>query len=469
MNQETLVDSRKRMKGMKPGDAVKYMRQTRTALSEKSLGVWGITNVYIIVIQMFLIPFGSYIGMNFGNLNKFFMFSVVAWISAVLVQKIAPLRLPGAMIGIVLLQLWFTVATVASQLQLGRAIEFFAADYSFAVYLLCFVQGSMLSYFMPQYRKTLMKTVIGICIVSSIFAGLQFAGVGPAIQLANIMMTFGDITNWAGQGGVRAVGIFPALGAQVTYGLIAIGFIASALYYRKLRTIEIGIVILLTGTMLMAQVRNALVLLAVVMIPLVILYIRRTGVRAVPMVGIGVVSILVLLFTGGDRFDYVFSGDTSTFDYRTDVLWPQAKHIFAERPWFGIGVEPAFAGFRSGIADRWSSGMIMDNGYLVSLAFGGIPAFTFLCIAVLAGAFGAMRLLRRKNVTPIERGYAIAAGIIVLHFGYGMYFNNLYTNTPLGMLYFVIAGFALPSRESIKETVGKGKKKRGLLIRKSVV
>lgn len=440
----TLVE-RSRARPATLSAAAERMRKTRTQINEKAMVSWGLLNIAIVFVQLFLAPWGLQVGVSVGNLNKYFMFSLGAWIAVSLLRKTAPLRLPGAMVGLVLVQLWFTVSSMVAQIELGRGLELSAPDYSLVGFLLCFIQGSMLVSFFPDIRVLLKRVIVGLCVVSAFVAVLQFLNFGPAIALLNIMVGFGGEGGWAAQGSIRAMGIFPGVGLQVTYSLIAVGLVASALYSRRLQPIEIVLVIVLTGMMLMAQVRALLVVVAVVMVPLIVLFVRRHRQGAVPYIVAGVLALLLLVFGGTGRFDYLLSGDTSTLDYRYDVLWPQALTIFEQRPWFGIGVEPAFAGADTFVKDRWSDGILIDNGYLVALAYGGLPAFVFLVVAVLLGAFGSLRLLVRRGATPIERGFAIGTCVVALLFGYGMYFGNMFTNASIGMLYFLIAGVALPS------------------------
>lgn len=439
------------------------LHSAQRALSERAMTAWGLLNIGIIFISMFLAsPVGAMIGIHVGNLNKYFMFSIAGWIMVALLRNLAPLRLPGALILMILVQIWFTVSSVVSQIQLSRSLEFSAPDYSLMSFLLCFIQGSMLVYFAPQIRVLLKRLIVGVCLLSAFVAILQFMNFGPAIAYASLIIPSQDITNWAGQGGIRAVGIFSGLVFQTSYSLIAIGLIASSLCSRKLTVLEIGAIVLLTGTMFMAQMRSLLPMIAVVLIPLIVFFVRKHRISSMPYVVLGTIALAVLIWKGGDRFDYMFSGDRSTFNWRTDVLWPQAWSIFAERPWFGVGVEPAFAGFTTLVTGRWSSGYIMDNGYLVALAFGGLPALTLLILSLLAGLYSSIKLLRRRNVSSIEQGFAIVSVTVVLMFGFGMFFHNMFMNMSMSLLYFILIGLALPSRPSIGSS-GSGKGRRGLL------
>lgn len=436
-----------------PEELAARVRGSQGALIERALVGWGFVNILVVLAQMFVSPFGAGVGVNVGNLNKYFMFSLAAWVMVALLRKAAPLRLPGAMVFVVLVQVWFTVSTVMAQLQLGRSREFMSADYVLVTFLLCFVQSAMIVYMEPRLRVWLKRIVVGLCVVSAFTAALQFLGFGPAISLANVMVGVGDISNWGGQGGVRAMGIFPGVGTQVTYNLIAIALIASAMYERKLRIIEIALIVVLTGTIFMSQVRNSLVMVAIVIVPLIFMFVKRHKTESVPYVFAGLVLLGVLVTAGGDRFDYMFSGDTSTFDYRRDVLWPQATTIYEQRPWFGIGVEPDFTGTETVTRNRWSDGYILDNGYLVALSFGGLPALAFMVLAVLAGCYGALRLIVNRSFDSLARGFAIVAAVVALLFGYGMYFGNMFTNISLGMFYFVLAGAALPSKAFVGHKV----------------
>lgn len=422
----------------------------RLSLHEQAIGgplvAWGLANVLLAIGQMFLSPLAPLIGLYVGDLNKFFMFSFAGWIAVALLKKAAPLRVPWSMVFMILLQVWFTVSTIVSQLQMGRHVEFIAPDYSLVSFLLAFIQGAMLVSIAPHLRKVIAKGLIAVCLVSAFVAMLQFVDFGPAIEFANIMVGQDDITNWAGQGGVRAVGIFPGVILPVHFNLMAIGIIGAALFYRKLKPLEIGLIVVLLGVMLMSQVRNATVLIALLVLPLVVLFVKRHKYEALPYVVVGVLVLFVMVFFGGDRFQYLFSGDTSTFDYRRDVLWPQAYNILENRPWFGIGVEPAFAGFPTVASDRWSDAIILDNGYLVAIAYGGIPALVLAILSAVTAIVGSVMLVLRKTDDRLEKGFAYVALVVALAFGYGMLFGNMITNISLGIFYFVIAGMGLPAR-----------------------
>ena len=80
-----------------------------------------------------------------------------------------------------------------------------------------------------------------------------------------------------------------------------------------------------------------MVVVAIVIVPLIVLFVRRHKSAAIPYITIAVGAIVALMVLGADKFDYMLSGDTSTFNYRQEVLWPQARTIYEQRPWFGIG------------------------------------------------------------------------------------------------------------------------------------
>jgi hypothetical protein len=435
-------------RGELPVDPRERIHQSlHTVAAAKPMVAWGVGNVVLALVQMFIAPFGWYVGIDIGNLNKFFMLSFGAWIAIALLRKLAPLTIPASIIALIGVQVWFTVSTVVAQLEMGRHFEFIAPDYSLVTFVLAFIQGAMLVQIAPDIRRIFAKSLLVLVLVSACVALLQFANVGPAIALANILIGYTDITNWAGQGGVRAIGIFPGAILPVHYNLIVIGIIGAALFYRKLKSREITLIVILIGVMLMSQVRNATVLIALTLLPLIVLFVKKHRYQALPYVVAGVIVLLLMIIFGGDRFQYLFSGDTSTFDYRREVLWPQAFNILENRPWFGIGVEPALAGFPVVSSDRWSDAIILDNGYLVAVAFGGIPALTLLIMAAVFGLIGSIRLVARKTDDPMEKGWAYAQFVIALAFGYGMLFGNMITNISLGLFYFIMAGMAMPKIE----------------------
>lgn len=423
-----------------------HMRESlREQAIAKPLAAWGVVNVALTVVQMFMNSLGSSIGLDVFSLNKYFMLNVAAWIAVAIATRSATLRLPAGILLLLGVQVWFTFSTVVSQTSMGRQVAFSPPDYSLVTFVLAFLQGALLVQIAPKLRRGVFIGLAALCAVSAVVAVMQFLNVGPAIELANRMVGQEDITNWAGQGGVRAVGIWPGVILPVHYNLIAIGIMCAALFYRKLKPWEIALVIGLAAVMFMSQVRNATVLIALVMLPLIALFIRRHKEAAVPYVVAGVLVMLAMVTTGGDRFQYLFSGDTSTFDYRRDVLWPQAKTIYETRPWTGIGVEPTFAGFFSPEVGRYSDGRIMDNGYFVALTYGGLPALSLLVLSVVASIIGAIALVLRPAVDRWQRGFALGTLVIALAFGYGMFFGNMITNASLGMPYFLLAGMGLPS------------------------
>ncbi len=422
------------------------MRESyRTHAVAKPLVAWGIVNVLIAIVQMFMISIGPHIGIDAFSMIKYFMLSIAAWIAVAIATRAATLRLPAGILFLLATQVWLTISTVMAQSQMGRALEFSPPDYSLVTFALAFLQGALLAQIAPELRKRVFIGLVILCALSAGVAVLQFLDFGPALDLGNLLVGQDDIQNWAGQGGVRAVGIWPGVVLPVHFNLIAIGIVCAALFYRKLKRWEITLVIALACVMFMSQVRHTTVLIALVMVPIIVLFIRRHKYGALPYVMAGMAALVLMIAVGADRFQYLFSGDTSTFDYRQDVLWPKAQNIYENSPWFGIGVEPAFAGFPSIETGRWSDARIMDNGYLVALSYGGLPALTFLVLSVCASVVGALALVLRPAVDRWQRGFSLATLIIALAFGYGMYFMNMITNASLGIPFFLLAGMGLPS------------------------
>lgn len=411
--------------------------------AQRQLAAWGLFNTLIIFWQLFLAPNITIIRMP--DMPKFILGSVILFITVTLFKAYAPLRIPIFLFFVLGMQIWIIISTFAAQGELGRAWGFNQTDYAILAVILCFLQSALLSWFAPWTRVWMKWMVVGICVISGIVASLQWVGFGPAIQYANRMIAFEQIEDWGGRGGIRAVGIFPGIGLVGPYILMSIGLICGALFYRKLKWFEITICAFLIGVFLMVQVRNMLVPLALFLLPMAVLFTWRHRAAAVPYISLSILALMALILRGGERFAYMFSGDLSTFNYRQEVLWPQALSIYERRPWFGIGADPAFAGYRVIDDGFWSSGLVMDNGYLVALAYGGLPAVLLASLALIFALGGSIRNAVKHKQDEFQSGFALAAIAISLSFAWGMAFGNMWTNISYAMFFFVAAGLALPS------------------------
>lgn len=413
--------------------------------SHRAIYYWGFINCFLLIFQQF----GNAILQPLGA-QKLIYGSMVGWIITALWTKRATIRIPAAIAFILVIQVWFGICTMHAQAKLGMHVVFNGMDLLLAVYALIFVQSSCLVWFAPEARRSLGRVIIVICVLSPFFAFLQFAGFGPAQQLAAIIRS-AEIAFAIGSGDevIRAPGLHSNIGNAVVYSCAVAVAIVSVVQYRVIRWYELFAIGMLFLGSLLVQVRNQLALILIAGVWVLIALIKAYRSKGTLIGGLGVGAIMAFLLTRKDAFGYFFQQGTGTLDFRRDFLWPQAYNVLKYEPIFGIGVEPAFAGWSTQVfPNRWLTHSVIDNGFLLAAIFGGWPGMMLLVVTCAAALFGALRLL----AAPHEDGWHLAFKrmllMIVLFFITGMYWGTLWANPITMAVFFVMAGLAMPSMKS---------------------
>lgn len=428
------------------------MRREAAMPDRQPLFYWGVMNLLLLMTQLFFDPLLPYK----GQLPKFFYFSIAGWVATALITRRTTLRIPAPIVFILLLQVWFTITTLYNEVSIAQGSIFVATHYSLVALVLGFVQASCLVYFAPEARTLIVKIIIVMTLLSALMSFFQFLGIGPAIQYGNIMRG-GDLESQfrPDSATIRASGMFTHVGQPVAYSLIVLVMISSVLTHRRFKWYELAICMLMFIVPILVQVRNSIILLVPLGLWVAYLLAKRYRERSFFIIAAAVIFVTSLFFFGRDRLGYIFdafTGQRNTFDYRRDELWPQAIRIYKERPWTGIGIEPAFAGFELLRGQtKYVSSNLMDGGWMTALAYGGIPGLTLLALGAFSGILASIRNARSKLEDNWHKACAYAAVLIVFHAITNMFFGNFWTNAANATYFFVLAGLAMPSKFGLQK------------------
>lgn len=421
---------------------------TATLNSSRSLYIWGMINTFGTFLLFLLSPFA-----DVPSLTKFYYGSIVLWLIIAYWTNPIPLRLPLPAIVLTLLQLWYVFTTMYANVSIIRLQQIVMTHYHVLSVVLVFLQAAALSYIAPQSRRVFIKGLMAIATVSAVISVGQFVGIGPLINIGNKYLGFAELTGFLKETEtIRASGILPFGAGSILYLALA-GYIGAAMLWRKLRIVEIGVIGLFLFSATLPQVRNVLPVVAVCILLLFVLVVRRYKSHSAIIIPGAIVFGSAAAYALRNKFAYVldfFVGSSGTLEYRRDYLWPQAWNVYEQFPWTGIGVEPAFAGFPS-FPDRYVGDGIMDNAYLTALSFGGIPAFTLFLMFVLTAQASMTSAIRRGSTDPERLRYLAANVPFCLSLLIWPVFGNVYTNPINVLMLFAIAGMALPTELEYKE------------------
>lgn len=417
----------------------------------RGLAVWSMAHIWYALIVALLPP-------NTGliyQMYKFLGLSLVACLIVTFSKLKVPLRIVWPVGLLMVLQIWFVFCDMQASLTLGRFSPFGTPDFLLLFYVFYFIQAAALVYYAPETRKLLIKMLIWSTALSSFVALLQFIKVGPALQLGNLYNAARNLENWDNRGGVRAFGLtgWPAMMALTSLGAAAL--IASRMLDRKLKVWELLACIAFLGVSLTAQARTLYPGIALAALALLWMLAKRDKPKALAfvMLAAALVTVLVTLFY--DRIAYALTTNIfndPNLNFRMHVAFPQAYKIFEARPWTGIGpdlnlvfISPAT------IPDRWVTGQTLDNGYLMLLAWGGLPALAIFLSAIGSGIAGLAKIVKMKGIDPSRRQLAFYGAAMLLGLLDYMLGGVGFVDTPfISMLLMTAIGLSLPSRDEAK-------------------
>lgn len=420
--------------------------------STSALLSWGVINTFIgMLAQVFPI-----IGVSFDQVFKYQLLSMAAWIVTAYATRRIPFRVPVAILALLVLQLWYCVTTLMGEYSVGRNYIIVITYYHVLLVALCFMQAAAVVYLYPPIRGLFTKALIALVTLSAIVAIGQMVGIGPLVDLGNRILGFTEIGAFAQEGTIRGIGTMQ-FGHGTTLSLVAAILIGANLLYRNLKWWEIMLVPLLLVAAILPQVRILLPGLGITMIILVVALVRRMKANATPVIILSTGTFVAFLYFWREKLQYLFSlfsGDSGTFAYRRDYLWSQYRNAVGDRPMFGIGLEPGFAGMPS-VRDRYVGMGTMDGAFHFAGACGGLPAIVFLAFF---GVTATITIIRNAIIGSTDRErriYLLALVPIGVNLIPHLYMANYFVNPSTSMLYFTIAGLAMPSEAEHLELLKK--------------
>ncbi len=433
----------------------------RVSLLRGSRGLlyWNFFSLFFILFP-FIIPTTDFLASNL----RYIMFNSVVcaaftwWRLGVPIKIIWPIRFT------LLLQIWLTICSYLGTIDLGRTNDFETSNYFLVMAVIYFLNTAIVSYVWHEYRRWFLNVLLVIFTVSCILGFLQFLKVPPALAVARFYNS-NDITAWGtdangiivhGAGSVRAVGLAAWPEWLAIHALLAWGIVASRLLQRSLTNREFVAASFFLLTSFIAQSR--VMYLSVLLCSFAFLYllIHRDRHKGGFYVSIFLGTLAALLIVGGERMSYVLTTNVEkdrTLEYRQDIGWQQAYRIMEERPWVGIGPDDGLVwNVRRAIPDKYVQGENVDNGFLVLLSWGGLPALA-LFMPILFISIGTGFMLTRDRTLSFERRQiGFVCGLLGFLLFNNMFLNNGFTNIWLNCIFASLGAMGLPnSFEAMQE------------------
>ncbi len=414
---------------------------------------WNFFNLILILLPMVL-PASDFISQNL----RYIMFNAVIctvftwWRLGVPARLIWPIRF------VLLLQVWLTICSFLSIVEMSRINDFETSNYFLIMAVIYYFNAAIISYVWHDYRKWLFNVLLVFFGASAFIGVLQFLKVPPALTLAAIYNSTNDIANWGvsasgvtvhGAGSIRAIGLGSWPEWLAFHGMSGWAIIASRLLKRSLLPWEFALASFFLFAAFAAQSRIMYLSLAACTLTFLYLLIKRDPKKGTLYLTIFVGGLLSLFIFAAERMSYVLQTDLSkdtTLQYRQDIAWKQAYNIMEQRPWFGIGPDDGLVWrVRGIIPDKWTQGEYVDNGFLLLLSWGGLPALAIFMPVFITGIMSAWLIVRDKNQTDSRRQNAFVGGLMISFILNNMLLNNGFTNIWMNCIIACVAATALPN------------------------
>lgn len=431
---------------------------------------WNVFTLGLILICLFLPP-SNFIGSNLRYImfNALISTAFTWWRLGVPIRMIWPVRF------ILLLQVWLTICSFLSMGELARTNDFETSNYFLIVVVIYYFNAAVVGYVWHEYRRWVVNILLVLFGVSCAIGFLQFLKIPPALAFAKFYNQSNDITAWGGdlagnvtfgRGSVRAIGLAGWPEWLAFEALMGWGLVASRLLKRSLVPWEFALASFFLVTAFAAQSRIMYLSLFVCILTYLYLLIKRDPHFGKAYIAVLVAAIVLLFVAGGERMNYALSTNLksdTTLAYRQEIGWQQAYSIMADRPWVGIGPDDRLVwSVRTTIPDRFTQGAFLDNGFLLLLCWGGLPALALYLPIILIGLGAGLVLVSNKKLSFERRQMGFIGGLsmgLVLN---NMMLNNGFTNIWMNCVLATIGALALPnSAELVQELRSKYHIRRG--------
>lgn len=420
---------------------------TRLAASARGLYTWNLINLSFVVFVLIL-PLT--LGVLVSTL-RYMMFNALLLVVMAWWRLRVPLRINLPIVFVILLQLWFTFCSYLAHHQLGRTNDFETSNYFLVMVMIFYFQANIFVYYWPKMRTLIPNMLLVVFGISALVAWLQFVKFGPALYISAVYNTFQRIDAWGGAGGVRAIGLASWPEWMAFQAMVGWAILAARLMFRPLKGWEftLAAAFLLTGFMAQSRIMYVSVLACTGVF--LYLLIRMDRSKGPLYLTIFAVTVLAVFAFASDQLSYVLQTDIfndPTLQYRKETGWVQAYQIYDERPWTGIGPDNDIAWeVKQAIPDRWTQGQYLDNGFLLLLVWGGIPALAIF-LSMIGGLLGSTyKVVRNKTYAPERRQVAFivfVAGFCILN---NMVLNNGFTNVYNNCMIALLGGTLMPTAE----------------------
>lgn len=422
----------------------------RSMRSVQGLLWWNFISVFLVLIPTVLPSLGEIL-----LVLRYIMFSAVLctafswWRLGARIKMIWPIGL------ILVLQMWLTVTSFISGVELGRTNDFESSNYFLVMAVIYYFMGAVFGHYWTGLRRLVPYCVVGLFFISALVGLAQFLRLPPALHLASVYNTFGNIDNWGGGGGVRAIGLASWPEWLTWQCLFSWAVVVSPILRRPLYTWEfvLGVFFIMVSFMPQSRILYVSVIGCVITFGILLLKFDRK--RAPALVSVFAVATLGLFTFGQEQLGYVLNTDIQndrTLQYRRETGWHQGYFIYDERPWVGVGPDNDLVWeVRQAVPDKWIQGQFLDNGYLLLISWGGLPALAIFIFVMFSAVGGAIMVLRDRKVPLPRKELTFVILASVLFIWNNTILNNGFTNIWLNCLICYLAGLAQPNSRELEQ------------------
>ncbi|MCA1947327.1 MAG: hypothetical protein LDL55_04325 [Armatimonadetes bacterium] len=347
----------------------------------------------------------------------------------------APLRMPGAIVGVLLLQVWSGVTVLLAAALIGRLNPLGTIDFFLMRHLFVFLAASAVVYFAPEWRLRLADVLlaaiglVALAGVADFVAPQQWAPVREAMGAATIDRPVG------------ISGYHSHLAILCNFG---IALLAGRAWFARISWGHFALFALLALASLAAQARAHVPGLAIASGAFLVGLFFRDRRRGFVLGGALLALLLVAVAAFPGKFQTLLGTDLEaepTLQGRKALTWPQVDFVLEHLPWSGLGPEPVFWGAVGGGTDKWAPFHAIDAGFLLLAAcYGyvglGIAIVTFVVYGVgLARVIWLDRNPKRERSQLAVAQLACLAAVLV-----AMYANNIVTWDDAMSVLFLLGG-----------------------------
>lgn len=377
-----------------------------------------------------------------GLVRNAAIFGGTIWLMVAWGRMEAPLRMPGAIVGVLLLQVWSGVTVLLAAGLIGRLNPLGTIGFFLMRHLFVFFAASVLVYLVPILRTRLVNIVLGALTVVALAGVMDF--VAPQAWLpVRQLMGAATIDRPVGISGFHS-----HLAILCNFG---IAILAGRAWFGRLGWLGFLLFGLFAFASLAAQARahvpGLAIATAVFLAGLFVCDRRRGFALGGALLGLLLASVVLM----PQRFETLLRTDLEaepTLLGRKALAWPQVDFVLEHLPWSGLGPEPVFWGAVEKGTDKWAPYHAIDAGFLLLAACYGYIGLGIAIVTFLAYGIGLSRVIcndrspRREQSQLAVAQLACLAAVLV-----SMYANNIVTWDDAMSLLFLLGGLTQLSRE----------------------